>query len=137
MEIEKINSMTIINDCYNANLDSMKGAINYLSSLKDTRKVAILGDMLELGEYSEELHTELGKIVKENNIDILITIGENAKNISKSAIDNGMDSDSVYIFDNNKDAIEKIKNIIKPNDTILLKASYGMNFIEIYNELKK
>jgi len=135
MQIEKINNITIINDCYNANIDSMKNAIDYLGSLKNTRKIAILGDMLELGNYSESLHRELGKIVLNNNIDILITVGDATKytidEVRKDKLTN------VYAFDNNKEALIKIKELIQEEDTLLIKSSLGMNFIEIYNGIKE
>jgi len=137
MQIEKFNNMTIINDCYNANLDSMKSAIKYLGSLKNTRKIAILGDMLELGSYGESLHRELGKIVVDNNIDVLITVGNNSKYIVDEAIKNNFNKDNIYNFDNNQDALIKIKEILQDNDTILIKSSLGMNFIEIYNGIKE
>ena len=137
MEIETINSITIINDCYNANLDSMKSAVSYLGSLMNTRKIAILGDMLELGSYSENLHRELGKIVKENNIDILITVGINSKYICEEAINCGFDKENAYNYMNNEEALSKIKEIIKENDSILIKSSLGMKFIEIYNGIKE
>ena len=61
MEVSKVGSITIINDCYNANFDSMKAGIENLSKMKANRKIAILGDMLELGEFSEKLHKQLEK----------------------------------------------------------------------------
>lgn len=137
MQIEKFNNMTIINDCYNANLDSMKSAIGYLGSLRDTRKIAILGDMLELGDYGEVLHRELGKVVVNNNIDILITVGSLTKYTCDEALKNNFNKDNLYSFDNNQDALIKIKKIIEKNDAILIKSSLGMNFIEIYNGIKE
>jgi UDP-N-acetylmuramyl pentapeptide synthase len=130
MDIESINGVTIINDCYNANLDSMKNAINYLGTYKE-RKVAIIGDMLELGEYSKDLHKEVGKCLKDNNIDIVITVGDNSKVISE------VYNKEIYNYDNNKEVMNKIKSIIKKNDVILIKASNSMNFIEIYSYIKE
>ena len=135
MEIVNVNNYTIINDSYNANPDSVMMALTYLGSLKSTRKIAVLGDMLELGDYSEKLHRSLAKTIINNKIDILITVGRNAKYISEECLNLGFNKDNIYIFNNNKEAIEKIKEIKKVNDSILLKASYGMNFIEIYNNL--
>lgn len=85
MEIKKKNNVTIINDCYNANYDSMKAALDFLGKNENNRKIAVLGDMLELGEFSEELHKKVGVEVNKNKIDILITVGEAAKNISASS----------------------------------------------------
>ena len=69
----------VINDCYNANYDSMKAAIEYLAKLPNKRKIAILGDMLELGEYSKQLHEKVGEEINKNKIDVLITVGEMSK----------------------------------------------------------
>lgn len=77
MEIKQAKcGAMIINDCYNANYDSMKAALDYLGKLPNLRKIAVLGDMLELGEYSKELHEEVGKIVAENKVDMLICVGK-------------------------------------------------------------
>ena len=129
LEIINHNDYIIINDCYNANYDSMKEGIKNLSNYKG-RKIAVLGDMLELGDYSEELHRNVGKVVNANNIDILITVGEEAKYIDEES------NIEKYHFDNNEDAIKYIKSIINKGDNILIKASNGMKFIEIVNSLK-
>ena len=137
MEIlEGANGIKIINDCYNANYDSMKAAIQYLGNIKENRKIAILGDMLELGEFSKELHEKVGEEVYKDKIDILITVGENSKNICQKAISLGMGKDNVFSFDKNEDAIQKIKEIIKKDDNILIKASNSMHFKEIVDALK-
>ena len=137
MEIIKKDSITIINDCYNASFDSMKASIEYLKSQNGGRKIAILGDMLELGEFSKELHEKVGKVVDQNNIDILITVGKEAKNIANAAKNSGVEEKKIFEFNNNEEAIEKIKEIMKENDIILVKASNGMNFKEIVEEIGK
>ena len=124
---------TVINDCYNANYDSMKSAIEYLKSSEGKRKIAVLGDMLELGEFSKELHEKVGKVVADNNIDILITVGNESKNIASIAKQNGIEH--VYEFDNNKYAIDKLKKILEVDDAVLIKASNSMNFKEIVDSL--
>ena len=129
----KKDNITIINDCYNASLDSMKASIEYLKSQNANggRKIAILGDMLELGDFSKELHEKVGKVVAENEIDILITVGEEAKYIAKAAICSGMNEKLVYKYKSNLEAIEKMKSLMKDNDVVLVKASNGMNFKQI------
>lgn len=83
MDVKKNKrGITIIDDCYNANYDSMKAAIEYLAKLNAKRKIAVLGDMLELGEYSKDLHEKIGTVVAQTNINILITVGKEAKNIA-------------------------------------------------------
>ena len=137
MSIEKLeNGVTIINDSYNASFDSMKASIEYLSKLENTRKIAVLGDMFELGEYSEELHHKVGLEVAKNNIDILMCMGENAKYIVESAKENGMNEKNICYFQSKEEMLENIKNIWKSRDTILFKASNGMRFFEIVENLK-
>ena len=137
MEIIKTkNNTLIINDCYNASYDSMKAAIEYLGTLNN-RKIAVLGDMLELGDFSKELHEKVGKEVAKNKIDILITIGTEAKNIAVGAEKEGMSKDKIYEFNNKEDAINKIKELVRNNDAILIKASNAMKFDEITKELSK
>ena len=137
MQVEKLeNNVIVINDCYNANCDSMKAAIHYLSELKNCKKVAVLGDMLELGEYSEKLHREVGEELVKDKIDIVITVGNESKYIADEVIKGN--NASVYEYNNNQEAIEKIKEIMKDgNVAILIKASNGMKFQEIANEICK
>lgn len=136
MEIEKINNITIINDCYNANYDSMKAGIENLARLQGKRKIAILGDMLELGEFSKDLHCKVGEEVAKNKIDILITVGNESKNIAETAKKHGMNEENIFIFENNNQVINLINKIKKGDDCILIKASNGMHFIELVNNLK-
>ena len=133
MEILKKDSITIINDSYNASYDSMKAALEYLKITAGNRKIAVLGDMLELGEFEQELHEKVGEEVAKNKIDILITIGERAKHIARKAQEMG--AKTIYTYDNNKQAAQNIKSILKPNDTILFKASNSMKLSNIINEI--
>lgn len=137
MQTEKLkNQVTIINDCYNANYDSMKAAIEYLGKLPTKRKIAVLGDMLELGEYSEDLHRKVGREVARSHIDILITVGTEAKYIADEAQKNGMLDTNIYTFDKNEEAENKIKEFMKSgNVDILIKASNGMKFQGIFEKL--
>ncbi len=134
-EIKKINNVILINDYFNANCDSMKAGLETLYKTEAKRKVAILGDMLELGEYSEELHRKVGKEVAKNKIDVLITVGNCAKFIAKEAESLGVKE--VYSFENNKDCISALRKIIKANDAILIKASKCMWFGEIAKSIEE
>lgn len=130
MEERKIdNDITLLVDCYNANYDSMKSALEVLGKY-NRRKIAVLGDMLELGEYSIDLHKKVGECVKNNNVDILITVGELSKYIA-----NSFGIENVYECVNNNEAIKVLKDIIKKDDVILFKASNSMNFIEIVDKM--
>ncbi len=115
----------------------MKAGLEFLGTFKDKLKIAVLGDMLELGEFSDELHTNVGKCVSENNVDVLVTVGNYSKKIVESAVNNGMKKEDVYNVDNNGKAIELINKNIKENSVVLIKASNSMNFVEIFNKLVK
>jgi len=134
MDITTIqNDITIINDCYNANYDSMKAAIEYLGKIQGKRKIAVLGDMLELGDYSKQLHEKVGEEIIKNKIDILITVGKEAKYIAQKSKEKVK---QIIICETNEEAIENINKIKQKNDIILLKASNGMHFDEILEKIK-
>ena len=136
MEILKNEkNVTIINDCYNSSYESVKAALEYVFSLKANRKIAVLGDVLELGDFSQQMHNKMGEEVINNNIDILVTVGNEAKIIAKT-VKNKTEKIQVYSFENNEDASKLLKEIMKENDVILVKASHGMHFEEIVNAIK-
>lgn len=132
MEIKKSkNGATIVNDCYNANYDSMKAALDYVGKLPNKRKIAVLGDMLELGEYSKELHKKVGKEVVKNKIDILICVGKEVTYMAQQAIEDGMEKENIYLCNDNEEAIQILKQKLQPEDVVLLKASNSLNFTQI------
>jgi len=136
MEIFKNGkNATIINDCYNASYESVKAALEYVSSLKANKKIAVLGDVLELGEFSRKMHGQMGEEVVKNNIDILITVGKESKIIANTVKEDNKEID-VYSFNNNIDASNLLNELIQENDVILVKASHGMHFEEIVNSIK-
>lgn len=136
MQVEKNkDGITIINDCYNANYDSMKAALEYLGKINANKKIAVLGDMLELGEYSKELHEKVGEEVAKNKIDILITVGELAKDIAKKSMENGLKAENVFVCTNNSEAVKNIKMQANKGDAVLIKASNGLNFQEIFDNI--
>ena len=137
MEIIKIaNNITLINDSYNASFDSMKAGIEYLANTNSKRKIAVLGDMFELGEFAEELHRKVGAEVARNEIDLLFVIGENSKYIAEEAKNKGMKKENIFYFTDKKELLEKIKNTMEKDDSILFKASNGMKLFDIVEKLK-
>lgn len=137
MEIVKsYNNATIINDSYNASLDSMKASLGVLANMSAKRKIAVLGDMFELGNYEEKIHREVGEEVIKQKIDVLITIGNLSKYIAEEAEKQGMKKEDIYTFDDLETGTRFIKEFIKPEDVILLKASNGMKFSKIVENLK-
>lgn len=136
MDITKIKeNITIINDCYNANYDSMKAALEYLGKIENKRKIAVLGDMLELGKYSKELHEKVGKEVIKNKIDILIVVGKEAKYIANIA-KTEMSKENIIECESNEETAKILNKIKKENDCILFKASNGMKFGEIIEKIQ-
>ena len=131
--IEFKNGIKIINDAYNASLESMKASLRVLSEYKE-RKIAVLGDMFELGEFSEELHKKVGEEVVKNKIDILIACGENAEYIADVAKEK-MDKENIYYLENKEEIEPLLQQIVKNNDVILFKASNGMGFYKIVERL--
>ena len=129
MNTIKTAKFTIINDTYNANPDSVKSAIKTLGTFKN-RKVAILGDMLELGENEKKYHQEIGEFCNEK-IDVLITIGVLSKNMFDKF------TKEKYYFKTNEEAETKLKDILKQDDVILVKASHSMKLDTIVNFLKE
>ena len=129
IEIKEINNIKMINDYYNANYDSVKAALEVLNKITAKRKVAILGDMKELGKYEEELHRNVGKEVIKNKIDVLITVGNLAEYIVQEA--KGLGQKEIYTFKDNEECIKELGEIIKKDDAVLIKASKAMHFEEI------
>lgn len=132
MDITELETgIKVINDAYNANCESMQASLKILGNSDNQRKIAVLGDMLNLGEYSKELHKKVGKAVAENKIDILICQGEETKYIVEEAEKQGIKKEKIYKLENREQVIEKLKEISEPGDVILIKASNSMKFYEI------
>ncbi|MCF8001257.1 MAG: UDP-N-acetylmuramoyl-tripeptide--D-alanyl-D-alanine ligase [Halanaerobiales bacterium] len=136
-EMKDINGIKFINDCYNANPSSMKNAINMLKNISGNKKIAVLGDMLELGKIKQKAHKEIGSYIAKSGIDYLITTGVLGKYISESAIQSEMDKNMVKHFKNKEEIPEFLDEITDTNDVVLLKASRGMQMESIYQEFKK
>lgn len=136
MDITELeNGVKIINDAYNASLESMSASLKVLSEFKQNRKIAVLGDMLELGPYSQKLHEKVGEEVYQNKIDMLMCSGKNAKYIVKRAKELGMSEENIYYFETKEEIINKLKEISKKGDIILLKASNSMKFFDIAEKI--
>lgn len=134
MEIDKIkDGVTVINDAYNASYDSMKAAIEYLQGLPGERKIAVLGDMFELGKFSEEIHRKVGIEVFTHKIDMLVTVGKESKYIAEEVKYLGMSKDNVASFDTTEEAINYLNKTLRKNDVVLLKAANGMHFSKIFD----
>ena len=134
--IELKNGAKIINDSYNASFESMKAAIQYLSNTNAKRKIAVLGDMFELGDFAEELHRKVGNEIVKNNIDKLFVIGENSKYIMDETLKNEMKKSDVLYVNTKEELIKLLKNQINNGDIVLFKASNGMRLFDVVQTLK-
>lgn len=138
MEILELSGITVIDDSYNANPTSMGYALKALSQMQAKgRKIAILGDMRELGEDEIELHHDVGSIVAEINPDRLITAGRLGMHIAAGANVNGYDSSRTETFMTAEEVIEAMLPEIRDGDQILIKASRAMQFEKIVRAFKK
>ncbi len=133
-EIENIKGIKFIKDCYNANPSSMKNALDMLKNISGNKKIAVLADMLELGEIKKKAHQEIGTCVAKSGIDYLITNGELGKYISESALESNMDFNNVKHFKRKEEIPKFLDEIIEKDDIVLLKGSRGMQLETIYQE---
>lgn len=133
--IKDTGFIRIIDDCYNANPNSMTASLSSLSEIKG-RKVAILGDMNELGVKSEDLHRSIGVIAGQCGIDSLICLGGKAEFIYKGFISGGFETEAWH-FPMKEAMFSVLPSLIRKGDTVLVKASHAMGFDEVVSELEK
>ncbi|MCL2350562.1 MAG: UDP-N-acetylmuramoyl-tripeptide--D-alanyl-D-alanine ligase, partial [Defluviitaleaceae bacterium] len=139
MTIETAGGIRIIADCYNANPESMKAALETLS-LADGRTIAVLGDMFELGENSAAMHYGAGQAAAELCIDVIICVGKAAEDIYEGAFgqhSKGASNSQIIYFETKSVCIGQMPHIVQPRDTVLVKASRGMQFEDIVTSLER
>lgn len=131
-------NMIIYDDSYNASYESIKAAMDLIKNKKYYgRKVAILGDILELGDFAEYYHKKVGEEFLKNDFDVLITVGENSKFIESYVKENKGKKDVLtYHFETVEEVNEDISKILKKDDIVLIKASNGMHFNKIADFLR-
>lgn len=127
--IEKFGDYLVVNDAYNASPMSMEAAIDTMVEVAEGRKVAVLGDMLELGSIAVAAHENIGKKLAQCHIDIVVTVGELAANIASKASACGIGH--VVACSNHEQAQAELKQVLQPGDTILIKGSRGMRMENI------
>lgn len=132
LELIKTKKIDIIDDTYNASLDSVKNALELLSKIDD-RKVFIFADILELDNYGEDIHRDVGNLVVENNVDVLITVGSLSKYTYEVARESRCEC---YCFDGNDELLNNINGILNDGDTVLLKGSNSMKLVDVVYYLK-
>ncbi|MDR0978681.1 MAG: UDP-N-acetylmuramoyl-tripeptide--D-alanyl-D-alanine ligase [Lachnospiraceae bacterium] len=139
MRMEIIKSalgVTIVNDCYNASYESVKAALEYLSKISNKRKIAVLGGIGEVGDFAKEIHTKIGEEVYKNSVDVLITVGNDAKNIAYEFEKRKNSNAGIHICSTNEEAVGVLKSILKPNDMVLIKGSRMMKMEEIVDSIR-
>ncbi|MEG0873326.1 MAG: UDP-N-acetylmuramoyl-tripeptide--D-alanyl-D-alanine ligase [Clostridia bacterium] len=126
----------VIDDTYNASIDSMISGLEAVDKLEGVRKIAVLGDMFELGSYSKKLHTKVGESFKDMHYDILYTLGEESEDLAAAA-SKYMPKGAVKCFKLKDELIKELKSVIKANDIIYFKASNLMRFFDIIEDIEK
>jgi len=132
-EIIKTEKLTIINDCYNASEESIIAGVKLLE-LATSRKVVIIGDILEVGEHGERVHYSVGKNVATKDVDIIICCGEQSKYTYNGIVENS--KTKAYYFDDKDKMHDDLNNIIKTGDTVYVKASRGCRFEKTVEHLQ-
>jgi UDP-N-acetylmuramoyl-tripeptide--D-alanyl-D-alanine ligase len=136
MELLRIDGITVINDAYNANPASMAAALNTLSSFRDSRRMAVLGDMLELGDMARESHYNVGRLAGAQRLSLLVLIGEHAPDAARGAVDAGMDEKDIILAAGPEEAAKALGSRLSSGDCLLVKGSRGMRMERIIDELK-
>ncbi|NPV71617.1 MAG: UDP-N-acetylmuramoyl-tripeptide--D-alanyl-D-alanine ligase [Firmicutes bacterium] len=134
-EIRSARGVTVINDAYNASPVSTRAALAVLATVAGGRRVAVLGNMLELGDYTVEGHRETGRAVRSMGIDALVAVGSLAGDTAMGALEAGMPPEDVRWCSSNRDAVSILKSMLKPGDTVLVKGSRGARMEEVVNGL--
>lgn len=133
--IPGIKGSTIIDDSYNSSPVAAEGALLSLKELHGNgRKIAVLGDMLELGKFSVTEHEHVGKLAAEC-ADFLITVGVRSRETAQSALEYGLDESNILQYDDEKRAGRELQNLLKPGDIVLVKGSQGMRMERIVLEV--
>ncbi|NLX77580.1 MAG: UDP-N-acetylmuramoyl-tripeptide--D-alanyl-D-alanine ligase [Clostridiaceae bacterium] len=136
LNIVDYGNVKVINDAYNAAPSSTMAALAVLTEIAGSRRsIAVLGDMLELGEYSGEAHRSVGARVASEKINYLVAIGELARDYVQGAIEAGMDKNYIYHFPDPESAADFLKELIEPNDVVLFKGSRGMHLDRVIENI--
>lgn len=129
--IRKVHGVTVMEDCYNASPDSQKAALQVLASLPAKRKIAVLGDMLELGSFTNEAHKAVGAFAAKQKIDLLYCFGEAAKQIAAGA----GDKVKSRCFNTHEALLQALLETLSDGDAVLFKASHSMHLEEVIEKL--
>ncbi|MDQ3000924.1 MAG: UDP-N-acetylmuramoyl-tripeptide--D-alanyl-D-alanine ligase [Fibrobacterota bacterium] len=137
MQVKRLPGLTVLDDCYNANPSSMKSALQTLGGMRTTgRRVALLGDMLELGPEGESLHREMGRYLVEMGVDELFTFGNLSRHINSGAREKGLPRGRAHHFSDFDLMSEELMRFLTTGDVVLVKASRGMKLERVFEFLQ-
>lgn len=133
--VRGLNQSFIIDDSYNSSPAAAKHALESIASLKPKRAVCVLGDMRELGSYTEQAHKLIGEVAAKS-CNVLVTIGPSAGIIADQALKQGLDKKNIHRFQSVEEAKESVKKLIEPGDIILIKASLAVGAAKLVEALR-
>lgn len=120
------NGVTVLDDCYNSNPEALRAMLATLAAIPAQRRVAVLGEMLELGEWTENLHRQAGRWVAECGVALLVGVRGAAKYMVEEAVRSGLPSGSAWFFEDPAEAGRALRQLLKPGDAVLFKGSRGV-----------
>ena len=127
---------TVVNDAYNANPDSMRAALNTFAAMRVAgSRIAVLGDMGELGDFGPAGHREMGALAASLGIDWLVSVGDLGSLIAEAAEEGGMPEDRVFRTADAAGALEVVKGLVGPGDAVLVKASHSVSLERVVEGL--
>lgn len=132
--VEGIKNSKIIDDSYNSSPMAAHAALDTMQELEAKRKIAVIGDMLEIGKYTIEAHKAIGQKAR-TSVDILITVGPRSKFASEEALALGMEKNKIYHFSTSKEVVQILKDLIESEDLVLVKGSQGMRMERVVEEI--
>lgn len=135
--LELKNGIRVYDDSYNSNPVALKAVLESLGRIPARRKIAVLGDMLELGPEEINFHRQAGARIPENSWDVLVTVGPRARHLAEAAVENGFNPRSVHSFDEALEAAGWLLDFIQAGDLVLIKGSHGLALDRIVTFLKK
>jgi len=131
------SNIVLIDDSYNSNPFGLAKSLQSLAGVKQGRRIAVLGDMREMGKQEEKYHIDAGKLVYQLGIDILVTVGSLAEKIAQGALSSGMDKNSIFSFKSPDEAALEITSFLRENDIILIKGSRAVELDKIVEFIKR
>lgn len=138
MEIRKGRGIQVVADCYNANPSSTRMALETIGNVRGKgRRIAVLGDMLELGMQSQQLHFDIGRLVPEMEFDLLVTVGAESEAIYRGALSAGLPAHKALHVSQSSDAISFLEDELRQGDVVLVKGSRGMKLEQVVEALLK